>query len=83
MPRRCQFGTNARDEAAQTEGYGAPFEWRQYELMAAKLRQIKCKAKISLNDHPDIRRCFEGSAWRTWLSTTPWEAVPTGPGGRS
>ena len=28
--------------------------------MAAKLRKIKCKAIISLNDHPDIRKCFEG-----------------------
>ncbi|WP_219211961.1 DNA adenine methylase [Variovorax boronicumulans] len=44
----------------QTEGYGVPFEWPQYDLMAAKLRQLKGKAIISLNDHPDIRRCFEG-----------------------
>jgi DNA adenine methylase len=44
----------------ETEGYGVPFEWRQYELIAAKLRQLKGKAIISLNEHPDIRRCFEG-----------------------
>jgi DNA adenine methylase len=44
----------------QTEGYGVPFPWEQYDLMAAKLRQIKGKAIVSLNDHPDIRRCFEG-----------------------
>lgn len=44
----------------QTEGYGVPFPWDQYELMAAKLRQIKGKAVVSINDHPDIRRCFEG-----------------------
>lgn len=44
----------------ETEGYGVPFEWSQYELMAAKLRQLKGKAIISLNDHPDIRQCFEG-----------------------
>lgn len=44
----------------ETEGYGVPFEWDQYELMATKLRQLKGKAIISLNDHPDIRRCFEG-----------------------
>ena len=37
-----------------------PFPWDQYELMASKLRKIKGKAIISLNDHPDIRRCFEG-----------------------
>eukprot|EP01035_Chromulina_nebulosa_P062973 gene62973-biopygen45925 len=28
--------------------------------MAVKLRQLKGKAIIGLNDHPDIRRCFEG-----------------------
>ena len=44
----------------ETEGYGVPFEWCQYELMAANLRQLKGKAIISLNEHPDIRRCFEG-----------------------
>ncbi|MGO4390540.1 DNA adenine methylase [Variovorax sp. M-6] len=44
----------------ETEGYGVPFAWEQYELMAVKLRQLKGKAIISLNDHPDIRRCFEG-----------------------
>ena len=35
-----------------------PFAWEQYELMAARLKTIKGKAVISLNDHPDIRRCF-------------------------
>lgn len=44
----------------QTEGYGVPFAWEQYELMAAKMRAIKGKAILSINDHPDIRRCFEG-----------------------
>jgi DNA adenine methylase len=44
----------------QTEGYGVPFGWEQYELMAAKLRAIKGKAIVSINDHPDIRRCFDG-----------------------
>lgn len=37
-----------------------PFPWEQYELMAAKLRTLKGKALISLNDHPDIRKCFAG-----------------------
>ena len=44
----------------QTEGYGVPFEWRQYELMAQRLATIKGKAVVSLNDHPDIRRAFAG-----------------------
>lgn len=42
----------------QTEGYGVPFDWPQYEQMAKRLKTLKGKAIISLNDHPDIRRCF-------------------------
>lgn len=42
----------------ETEGYGVPFEWAQYELMAERLAGIKGKAVVSLNDHPDIRRAF-------------------------
>jgi hypothetical protein len=30
----------------------------QYELLAAKMRQAKGKVIVSLNDHPDVRRCF-------------------------
>ncbi|WP_019578220.1 DNA adenine methylase [Curvibacter lanceolatus] len=44
----------------QTEGYGVPFEWEQYEAMAQLMREIKGKAILSINDHPDIRRCFAG-----------------------
>ena len=44
----------------QTEGYGVPFGFEQYEEMARLLRQLKGKAIISLNDHPDIRKCFAG-----------------------
>lgn len=62
----------------QTEGYGAPFEWAQYETMAKVLRQIQGKAILSLNDHPEIRACFKGLAM---------EAVPisytVGGGGRA
>ena len=43
-----------------------PFGWEQYELMAEKLRQIKGKAVVSLNDHPDIRRCFAGYDMETF-----------------
>ncbi|MEQ6331531.1 DNA adenine methylase [Pseudomonas chengduensis] len=42
----------------QTEGYGVPFGFEQYEEMAELIGQIKGKAIISLNDHPDIRRVF-------------------------
>jgi len=44
----------------QTEGYGVPFGWEQYERMAARLRSIKGKAVVSINDHPEIRACFDG-----------------------
>ena len=46
----------------ETEGYGVPFEWEQYELMAKKLKPIKGKAVISINDHPAIRECFKDYA---------------------
>lgn len=42
----------------QTEGYGVPFEFEQYQQMAELIGNIKGKAIISLNDHPDIRRVF-------------------------
>jgi len=44
----------------QTEGYGVPFGFEQYEEMAKMIGEIKGKAIISLNDHPDIRRVFSG-----------------------
>lgn len=44
----------------QTEGYGVPFGWENYEEMARLLRVIKGKAMVSINDHPDIRRVFDG-----------------------
>lgn len=44
----------------QTEGYGVAFPWEQYERLAARMRTLKGKAIVSLNDHPDIRRAFAG-----------------------
>lgn len=44
----------------ETEGYGVPFPWSQYELLASRLKSIKGKAVVSLNDHPDIRKAFAG-----------------------
>ncbi len=44
----------------ETEGYGVPFEWDQYLAMAELLRNIKGKAIVSINDHPEIRECFAG-----------------------
>ena len=42
----------------QTEGYGVPFGFEQYDQMAEIIGNIKGKAIITLNDHPHIRRCF-------------------------
>ena len=44
----------------QTEGYGVPFGFEQYEAMAETMRIMKGKAMVSINDHPDIRRAFDG-----------------------
>ncbi len=48
----------------QTEGYGVPFGLEQYEEMADTMRRIKGKAMVSINDHPDIRRVFDGLEMR-------------------
>ncbi len=44
----------------QTEGYGVEFPLAEYERMAALLRSIKGRAIVSLNDHADVRRVFDG-----------------------
>lgn len=44
----------------QTEGYGVDFGFEQYEEMAAFMRNCKGKVMVSINDHPDIRRAFDG-----------------------
>jgi DNA adenine methylase len=44
----------------QTEGYGVPFPFSEYQAMAKAMRGLKGKALLSINDHPDIRTCFAG-----------------------
>jgi DNA adenine methylase len=44
----------------QTEGYGVDFGFEQYEEMAKMMRQVKGRVMVSINDHPDIRRVFDG-----------------------
>lgn len=44
----------------ETEGYGVPFPWEEYEAMAERMRNLQGKAVLSINDHPAIRECFEG-----------------------
>ncbi|MGN4077992.1 DNA adenine methylase, partial [Burkholderia gladioli] len=43
-----------------TAGYGVAFPFEQYERMAERLRTLKGRAIVSLNDHPEIRRVFDG-----------------------
>ena len=44
----------------QTEGYGVSFPFEEYERMADFMRSCKGKVMVSINDHPDIRRAFDG-----------------------
>lgn len=44
----------------KTQGYGIHFGIEQYQQMAELARGIKGKMIISVNDHPDMRRMFEG-----------------------
>lgn len=44
----------------ETEGYGVPFPYQEYVAMAARLRALKGKAIVSLNNHPAIRQAFDG-----------------------
>lgn len=44
----------------ETQGYGVPFPFGEYELMAETMRSLKGRAMLSINDHPQIRECFAG-----------------------
>lgn len=44
----------------QTEGYGVAFGFEQYEQLAEFMRSCQGKVMVSINDHPDIRRVFDG-----------------------
>lgn len=44
----------------ETEGYGVEFEYDNYVQMAEFMRTCKGKVMVSINDHPDIRKAFEG-----------------------
>ena len=43
----------------ETAGYGVPFEWTNFELMASLAASVEASMIISINDHPDIRQVFE------------------------
>ncbi|MFZ2752154.1 MAG: DNA adenine methylase [Lysobacteraceae bacterium] len=44
----------------ETEGYGVAFPFSEYERMAEVMRTMQGKALLSINDHPEIRRVFDG-----------------------
>ena len=44
----------------QLAGYGVPFDFSEYQELARLMRVLRGKAIISINDHPDIRKCFRG-----------------------
>jgi DNA adenine methylase len=48
----------------QTEGYGVPFPFEEYERLSAAARSIQGVMVISVNDHPDMRRAFSGLPMR-------------------
>lgn len=43
----------------KTEGYGQPFPFSEYELMAEVMAKLKGRAILTINDHPDMRRLFD------------------------
>ena len=49
----------------QTAGYGVDFPFENYERMADFMRRCKGKVMVSINDHLDIRRVFEGFYFET------------------
>lgn len=44
----------------QTEGYGVEFPFAEYEAIADFMRAAQGRVVLSINDHPDIRRVFDG-----------------------
>ncbi len=44
----------------ETEGYGVPFPFEEYKAMADLAKSIQGHMIISINNHPDIRKVFEG-----------------------
>jgi DNA adenine methylase len=43
-----------------TEGYGVDFPIEEYERLAALMHRSKGRIMVSLNDHPEMRRAFDG-----------------------
>jgi DNA adenine methylase len=48
----------------QVAGYGVDFPLKEYEALAAQMRSCKGKVMVSINDHPDMRKVFEGFSFK-------------------
>ena len=44
----------------ETEHYGVPFPWEEYEALFDVMKGIRGKAILTINDHPEIRAMFGG-----------------------
>ena len=44
----------------QLAGYGIEFGFENYERMAEFMRRCQGRVMVSINDHPEIRRVFDG-----------------------
>lgn len=44
----------------ETEGYGVSFEIEEYHKIAEAMRTMKGASILTINDHPEMRRIFEG-----------------------
>jgi len=62
-----------------TAGYGVEFGMDQYEQMARLARLVKGKMIISVNDHPEMRRVFDGLNYKR----VPITYTVGGAGGRT
>ena len=49
----------------KTAGYGVEFPFENYERMADFMRSCKGRVMVSINDHPDIRKVFDGLHFET------------------
>jgi DNA adenine methylase len=49
----------------ETEGYGVDFPLAEYERMAGLAREMRGTMIVSVNDHPEMRRVFEGLPQRS------------------
>lgn len=66
----------------KTEEYAVPFGIEQYEQMARPTRQIKGRAILTVNDHPDMREVFAGLDFeQVEIQYTVGRAGPTMPSG--